>query len=123
MSKIPINPENLLTLLDTIIMLQLVVENLETLQGTHYNKQQLKQQIKALLKVASPLVERDYNIVFSNGESETQSILFEVEKLVRFISLQKVPQKVILSQMVEAFNLDQKAMESTLHRIINKPKK
>lgn len=116
------SPENLIILLDTIITMQLLVENLEQLQGTHYNRMRLKQQIKALLKECAPLVERDYNLVFGNGESETQNIMFEFEKLIRYISLQKLPQKVVLSQMVECFNLDKKTMEATMHRIINKPR-
>lgn len=45
--------------------------------------------------------------------------MFEYEKLVRFISLLKVPEKVVLSQMVEAWNLDKKEMEKTLTKIIN----
>lgn len=117
------SPENLIILLDTIITMQLLVENLEQLQGTHFNRQRLKQQIKALLKECAPLVERDYNTVFGNGESETQSIMFEFEKLTRYISLQKLPTKVVLSQMIECFQIDQKGMEATMSRIINKPKK
>lgn len=58
------SPENLIVLLDTIINMQLLIENLEQLQGTHYNKQRIKQQIKSLLKEVIPVAERDYNIVF-----------------------------------------------------------
>lgn len=117
------SPDNLLTLLETIILMQMLLENLETLQGTHYNRQQIKQQIKAMVKLVAPLAERDYNIVFNNGEQDTQNIIFEYEKLVSFISLQKLPQKVALSQLVEAFNLDKKQIEATCHRIIKKHSK
>jgi hypothetical protein len=115
--------ENLLTLLETIILLQMLAENLETLQGGHYDKQRLKQQIKAMIKVISPLIERDYNIVFNNGEQETQEIIREYEKLVSFISLQKLPSKVALSQIVEGWNLEPKTIEATVHRIIKKHNK
>jgi len=112
--------KNLITLLESVILMQMLVENLETLQGTHYNRQLLKQQIKALIKVIAPLAERDYKIVFNNGEQDTQNIIMEYEKLVNFISLQQLPQKVALSQMVEAFNFDRKTMEATTHRILKK---
>ena len=112
--------DNLLTLLETVILSQMLMENLEQLQHTHYNKSNLKVKIKTLLKELTPLAEKDFNTVFGNGESETQSIVMEYEKLVSFISTQKLPQKVVLSQMVEAFNLEQKTIESTVHRIIKK---
>lgn len=112
--------ENLLTLLETIILMQMLIENLEMLQGTHYNKSNLKVKLKTLIKEVSPLAERDYNIVFNNGESETQEIIKEYEKMVSFISLQQLPSKVALSQTVEAWNLEPKTIEATTHRIIKK---
>ena len=112
--------ENLLTLLETIILMQMLIENLEMLQGTHYNKSNLKGKLKTLIKEVSPLAERDYNIVFNNGESETQEIIKEYEKMVSFISLQQLPSKVALSQIVEAWNLEPKTIEATTHRIIKK---
>ena len=112
--------ENLLTLLETIILMQMLIENLEMLQGTHYNKSNLKVKLKTLISEVSPLAERDYNIVFNNGESETQGIIKEYEKMVSFISLQQLPSKVALSQIVEAWNLEPKTIEATTHRIIKK---
>lgn len=112
--------ENLITLLETIILLQMTVENLEQLQFTKYNKMAIKVKIKALLKEVSPIVEKDYNTVFFNGQNDTQSIILEYEKLVSFISLQQLPSKVALSQMVEAWNLDKKTIEATVHRVIKK---
>jgi DNA-binding transcriptional regulator YbjK len=111
---------NLITLLETVILSQMLMENLEQLQSTHYNKSNLKVKIKTLLKEITPLAEKDFNTVFENGEHETQSIVMEYEKLVSFIANQNLPQKVVLSQMVEAFNLDQKTIEATVHRIIKK---
>lgn len=112
--------ENLLTLLESVILMQMMLENLEQLQGTHYNRMLIKSKIKALLKEVTPLAERDYNIVFNNGEMDTQSIIMEYEKLVSFISLQKLTSKVALSQMVEAFNFDPNTIQATCHRVIKK---
>lgn len=116
-------PKNLMTLLETIILMQMMMENLELLQGTHYNKSNLKVKIKTLLKEITPLAERDYNIVFKNGEMDTQSIVMEYEKLVSYISLQQLPQKVALSQIVESWNYEPKTIEATCHRIIKKHNK
>ena len=114
------SPNNLITLLESVILMQMLLENLEQLQGTHYNRQQLKQQIKATIRLIEPLAVRDYGIVFNNGEKDTQDIIFEYEKLVSYISLQRLPQKVVLSQMVEAWNMEPKTIEATIHRIIKK---
>lgn len=111
---------NLLVLLETVILLQMTLESLEVLQGTHYNKMRLKQQISGLVKEITPLAERDYNKVFNNGEADTIQILNEYDKLVKFISLQKLPSKVALSQIVEAWNFEPKTIEATVHRIIKK---
>ena len=110
--------ENLLTLLETVILSQMLMENLEQLQQTHYNKSNLKVKLRTLLKEVTPLAEKDFNTVFGNGESETQSIVMEYEKLVSYIANQKLPQKVVLSQMVEAFNKSPKQMEGIVHKII-----
>jgi len=70
------NEKNLLDLLDIVILMQMLVEKVENFQlKNHYNKQLIKQQLKAVLKTITPLAERDYNIVFSNGETETQQII------------------------------------------------
>ena len=65
----------------------------------------------------------DYKIVFNNGEEETQKIISEYEILVAQIRDFQVPQKVILNQMIEAFNYDKKTIESTIHRLLNKKQK
>jgi hypothetical protein len=112
------NNEDLITLLETIILMQMMLENLELLQNTHYNKSHLKVKIKTLLKEITPLAERDYNVVFNNGERDTQSIIKEYEKLISFISLQQLPQKVILTQMIQAFNTSPKQVEGIIHKIL-----
>jgi hypothetical protein len=113
--------EDLLDLLDIVILLQMMIEKMETFQiKNHYNKQLIKQQCSALLRTITPLAERDYNIVFNNGETETLMIISEYEKFVAQIRDFNVPQKVILTQMITAFNYDPKTIEASTHRIIKK---
>ncbi len=116
--------DDLLDLLDIVILMQMLLEKLENFQiKNHYNKQMIKQQVKAVLKTITPLAERDYNIVFNNGEQETQQIISEYQNFVAQIRDFNVPQKVTLTQMITAFNLDKKTIEATVHRILNKPVK
>jgi len=115
------NEKNLLDLLDIVILMQMLVEKVENFQlKNHYNKQLIKQQLKAVLKTITPLAERDYNIVFSNGETETQQIISEYETFISHIRDFNVPQKVVLTQMITAFNYDPKTIEATTHRILKK---
>lgn len=113
--------DNLLDLLDIVIILQMLVEKVEGFQlQNHYNKREIKQHANKLLQVITPLAERDYNIVFANGEKETQQIISEYETFVAQIRDFNVPQKVILTQMIQAFNLEKGTIEATVHRILKK---
>ena len=113
--------DNLLDLLDIIILMMMLVEKIEDFQiNNHYNKMQIKSVLKKALQTITPLAERDYSIVFNNGENETLQIISEYEKLIAQIRDFNVPQKVILTQMIQAFNLDKDTIEATTHRIIKK---
>ena len=116
--------DNLLDLLDIIILMMMLVEKIEDFQiNNHYNKMQIKSVLKKALQTITPLAERDYSIVFNNGENETLQIISEYEKLIAQIRDFNVPQKVILTQMIQAFNLDKDTIEATTHRIIKKHSK
>ena len=113
--------DNLLDLLDIIILLMMLTEKVETFQiENHYNRQQIKQASKKLLDVITPIAERDYKIIFGNGEKETQQIISEYENFVAQIRDFNVPQKVILTQMIQAFNLEKSTIEATVHRVLKK---
>lgn len=112
---------DLLDLLDIVIQLIMLVEKLEVFKiENHYDVFQLKKASKDLLDIITPIAERDYKVVFQNGEQETQQIISEYEILIAQIRDFKVPEKVILNQMIQAFNFDKKTIEATCHRIIKK---
>ena len=116
--------KDLLDLLDIIIHMFMLVEKIEGFQlENHYNKMQIKSVLNKALQVITPLAERDYQIVFRNGESETLQIMSEYENLIAQIRDFNVPQKVILTQMIQAFNLERGVIEATTHRILKKHSK
>lgn len=113
--------KDLLDLLDIIILKMMLVEKIESFQiENHYNKMQIKNTLKNALRVLLPTAERDYAIVFANGEKETQGIISEYESLVAQIRDFNVPQKVILSQMIQAYNLEPKSVEGIINKIYKK---
>jgi hypothetical protein len=116
--------KDLMDLLDIVILMQMLVEKIENFQiENHYNKMQIKSCLKKSLSVIAPLAERDYGIVFKNGEFETQNIIREYENLVSQIRDFDVPSKVILTQMIQAFNLEKETIEATTHRVLKKHNK
>lgn len=115
------NEKDLLDLLDIIILKMMLIEKIESFQiENHYNKMQIKNVLKKSLQTITPTAERDYAIVFNNGETETLQIISEYENFVAQIRDFNVPQKVILTQMVQAYNLEKDTIEATTHRIIKK---
>jgi len=116
--------KDLLDLLDIIILMMMLIEKLEDFQiENHYHKQHIKSQVKILLKTITPLAERDYALVFKAGEEDTLQVIREYERLVALIRDFNIPQKCMLTQMIEAFNCDKDAMEGTTHRILKKIRK
>ena len=119
--KVKNNEKDLLDLLDIIILKMMLIEKIENFQiENHYNKMQIKNVLKKALKTITPTAERDYAIVFNNGERETLQIISEYENFIAQIRDFNVPQKVILTQMIQAFNLDKETIEATTHRILKK---
>lgn len=113
--------KDLLDLLDIIILKMMLVEKIEGFQiENHYNKMQIKNTLNNALRILTPTAERDYAVVFSNGEKETQQIISEYEILIAQIRDFNVPQKVILSQMIQAYNLEPKSVEVFIHEVIAK---
>lgn len=111
--------KDLLNLLDIIILKMMLVEKIEGFQiENHYNKMQIKNTLNNDLRILTPTAERDYAVVFANGEKETQQIIREYEILIAQIRDFNVPQKVILSQMIQAYNLEPKKVEVFIHEVI-----
>lgn len=117
------NKEDLLEKsLSFILLLQLLVENLESLPP-EIRRQKLKQQSKALIKTAEPIINTWYNKMFNSDEGMTQNICWELDKLVKQISNLDLMGKVDLSQLIEATAIDRDTMLGTAHRVIKKKMK
>ena len=110
--------ESIMVLLDTVITLQMAVENLEKLQTTEFNKQKLKQLIKQLIKEVDPIVRINYDRVFNIDEQTTLSIIEEYERIVKNIVHLNIPSKISYGQYCEAWTKDKLKLEETIHEII-----
>jgi hypothetical protein len=107
-------PNNSMLHLETIILSQMLVENLEQLN----TKQKLKQVTKQFIKESSAIAEKDYNKVFGIDEQTTLSIIDEYERLVKSIASLDIPSKIADGQFKEAWRLNKKETEKQIHLII-----
>lgn len=114
---------DLLTLLDIIIMSQLLIDRLDDFQLSYYNKQRLKQRAKLLLEDLEKEVAKDYNLVYKAGSDDTMNVVQEYAKMIALIRDFNVPQKVAISQFIQAWNYDKKTLEATVHRLLTKESK
>lgn len=109
--------------LDIILQSMLLVEKLESFQiKNHYNIPQVQKVLKNTLRVLVPLAERDYAIVVGNDEETTQSLMREYESLVSKLTTIDIPKKMIINQALDAFEIDPKTIEATIHRVLKKKK-
>jgi len=112
--------EDTMALLDTVITLQMSVENLERLQMTPFNKQKVKMLAKQLIKELDPIVQTNYDKMFGIDQETTLSIINEYERHIKYLAPLNIPNKIAQGQFEEAWVKDRKTTEATLHRIINK---
>lgn len=113
--------KNLMELLDIVLLMMLLVEKVEGFQLTNpFNKMQVKQVLNKSLQVITPIAERDYLTIFNQDQSATLSIMEQYGSLITQLRGLDVPEKVLISQMIEAFKIDQKTMEATIHRVLKK---
>lgn len=114
---------DLLTLLDIIIMSQLLIDRLDDFKLSYYNKQRLKQRAKLLLEDLEKEVAKDYDLVYKAGSDDTMNVVQEYAKMIALIRDFNVPQKVAISQFIQAWNYDKKTLEATVHRLLTKESK
>ena len=122
-NKINYPEKDLLNLLESIILMQMLVENLEEMQFTHFNVQKVKMQTNNLIKELTPIIEKDYNTVYRNGDDETIKIINNYESLVKSISMLQLPPKVLISQFTHAWNIDSKRITGIVDKILKKSNK
>jgi len=110
---------NLLYLLDVIIHFMMAQESLDNIKNDKtYFRFKLKKLTNELSADIEPILERDYSLVFKNGQETTLNIISEFEILVRYVALNKVPPKETLQNMVKAYNEKCKFIGSIAKKVI-----
>jgi len=119
--------DELLLVLEHIILSQMILENIDQMDKNYYgNLTPIKTAISVVKKTLSKPIEKDFKVVYDNGNkgdreiNETNEIIKEFEHLIRNIATFRVPAKVILSQIICAYNLDKETIIATCSRIIKK---
>jgi len=107
-------------LLKTVIKMQMVAEELDELKRTDFNKKRIKMLINSLISEIDPILKKNYTKIFGIDQETTQHIISEYERYVTYLTPLSMPEQITFCQMTEAWNIDKKTVEATLHRIINK---
>jgi hypothetical protein len=122
--------DELLLVLEFIVISQMMAETIDQMDFNYYgNLSPVKTALAVVKKKLIKPVEKDFQVVYDNGNksdsevNETNEIIKELEHLVRNTATFRVPAKVINSQMIRAYNLEQDTMIATAHRIITKHEK
>lgn len=122
--------DELLLVLELIVQSQMLLETIDQMDSNYYgNLSPVKTALNVVKKKLTKPVEKDFKVVYDNGNkgseevNETNEIIKELEHLVRNIATFRVPAKVINSQMIRAYNLENDTMIATAHRIITKHEK
>ena len=114
------NNDSTTTILDTVILCQMLVENLEELQTTKFNRQKIKMITKNLLSEITPICEAIYDDIFNIDENTVMSITKAYEIHIRNLRGLNIPDKVALAQFTEARRLDLVETEKGIHEILKK---
>jgi hypothetical protein len=115
---------NLLFLLDTIIHFMMMQEKFDAISNKKspapYFKQNFKLKTNQLMTELEPIINRDYGLVFKNGEQTTNDIIVELEMFVRYIAIGKMPTFAEMQGLSKAYNENEKLIGSISKKTIKK---
>jgi len=112
--------ENTMLSLDIILQQQLLLENLEAFQGTPLYKQKKVNLVKSLIRELEKDTVSDFNKAFDLDAETLREIQHNYVYAIKSLAVRNVPNKVILSQMMMAYECDPSGMEATTSRILKK---
>lgn len=105
-----------LRLLDYTVNLIFLREFSDNIKVHTYDKTKMKSFINQVLAELRPILKRDFRLIFKS-EDEVD-LISQYEIIVSFVKETRVEQRTAISQLVDAWNADRKAMEGVLNKIL-----
>jgi len=113
-SKYTTKQLHFLRLLDYTVNLIFLREFTANIKVHTYDKVKMKAFVNQVLNDLRPVLKRDFRLVF---KSEVDlDLIFEYEKIVSFLKDTRTEQRTVISQLVDAWNHDKKAIEGTIKK-------
>jgi hypothetical protein len=118
-----------LLVLEFILYGQLLNECIDQMDKNYYgNMSAIKTALQVVKKKLTPVINKDFKTVYKNGSkakqgNESNALLTDLEYQVKEMAAFRVPAKVVLSKMSQAFNFENDTMLATADRIIKKHSK
>lgn len=97
-----------LNLLDYVVNLVFLENYVSKLKETHYNCTLIKNHINKILNLAKPILKKDFELVFKKEDSV--DLIEYYRDYVSFLGDTKIDQKIVVSQLTEAYNINKKAI-------------
>lgn len=106
--------------LDIICLQQILLESLETYQRTPQYRHKKVNLVKSLIKELEKDTVNDFNKAFGLDQETLLTVQQNYVYAVEQFAVRNIPDKVVMAQLLMAYEKDRSAMESNIHRILKK---
>lgn len=106
-----------LNLLDYCVNLVFIERNLAKLIIDHYDTVLLRKRINRVLSELKPHLANNIGLVFKESLNNTD-LIEEYRKHVKFTGDIRVDNKIVLSQLIEAWNINSKSLEGVANKVL-----
>jgi|SRR6478736_3729152 len=111
---------NTILSLDIIVSSQILLEYLEQFQRTPLYRQKKVNLIKSLIKELEKDTEDEFNKAFGLDENTLLTIQQNYEYALKSFAVRNIPNKIVMAQLMMAYEKDPSSMEANIHRILKK---
>lgn len=111
---------NTILSLDIIVTSQILLEYLEQFQRTPLYRQRKVNLIKSLIKELEKDTEDEFNKAFGLCEDTLMTIQNNYEYALKSFAVRNIPNKIVMAQLMMAYEKDPSSMEANIHRILKK---
>lgn len=111
---------NTILALDIIVIQQLLIESLESYQRTPQYRQKKVNLVKSLIKELEKDTVNDFNKAFTVDQETLVTVQSNYEYAVKQFAVRNVPDKVMMAQLLMAYEKDPDSMQANTYRILKK---
>jgi len=93
-----------LNYLKAILLSQLLIETMDSLQGSKFYKKSVKYNVNRSVKELEQVFNANYNNIYDNNPEMTTNVLNKIEALVDKISTSSVDELVMIDSVIDKYH-------------------